>query len=147
MEEGTLRIRPLTAADYDALISLWVDAGLPYRPNGRDRQDRIAREIEGPCSEFLAAEVDGRLVGAVLGTHDGRKGWINRLAVCPGHRNRGIGQALVDEVERRLAERGIAITTCLIETWNEPSMAFFEHAGYVRHDDCVYYSKRKDPNI
>jgi len=141
------RIRELSIDDYDALIALWEESGLPYRPAGRDARGHIARELEGPCAIFLVAEIDGELVGAVLGTHDGRKGWINRLSVAPKHRRKGIGRALVQAVEKRLEEIGIEIVTCLVETWNESSMAFFKAIGYVRHDDIVYFSKRKSPDV
>ena len=142
-----MRIRELTMADYDSLVQLWEESGLPYRPKGRDRRDRIAAQINEPWSVFLAAEEDGRLLGAVLGTHDGRRGWINRLVVSPAYRKRGIGAALVAEVEARLESCGIEIFTCLIETWNEDSMRFFERIGFVEHDECVYYSKRKNPDV
>ena len=141
-----MRIRDLRPEDYDRLVALWGAAGLPYRPHGRDRRDRIAREMEGDGSVFLAAEESGELIGAVLGTHDGRNGWINRLAVHPKHRNRGIGAALVGSVEERLSDRGIEIVTCLIEDWNEDSMTFFERIGYVPHADVIYYSKRRSPD-
>jgi len=139
-----VRIRPLTIEDYDALVRLWREAGLPYRPEGRDRRDRIARELVGSCSIFLAAEEDGRLVGAILGTHDGRKGWINRLVVAPSHRRKGVAVALVREVERRLAELGIEVIACLIEDWNRDSMEFFSAIGYVYDEEVLYYSKRRD---
>ena len=130
-----MRIRDLAIADYDALVRLWEQGGLPYRPNGRDKRERLAREIDGPCSVFLAAEMEGELVGAVLGTHDGRKGWINRLVVSPDHQQQGIGSALVAEVECRLDGLGIEIVTCLIETWNGGSKHFFERIGFVEHHD------------
>ena len=141
-----MEIRELRPEDYGGLIALWEEAGLPCRPYGRDGRDRIAREIEGNCSIFLAIEEKGMLIGAVLGTHDGRKGWINRLAVLPEQRGRGIGRALINEVEGRLLEQGIEIVTCLIEDWNESSMAFFERLGYLPHRDIVYYSKRRSPD-
>ncbi len=142
-----ITIRELTMDDYAALCTLWETAGLPYKPAGRDRQEKIAREIEGPCSVFLAAEEDGKFVGVVLGTHDGRKGWINRLAVLPGHRRKGIATALVNAAEKRFAALGIGIFTCMIEDWNESSLVFFDRLGYVRHDDIIYFSKRLDPDI
>ncbi|MCK4246274.1 GNAT family N-acetyltransferase, partial [Candidatus Bipolaricaulota bacterium] len=76
-------IRRLVTEDYDELIALWQEAGLSYRPNGRDCRDKIAHEIAGTTSIFLVAESEERIIGAILGTHDGRKGWINRLAVVP----------------------------------------------------------------
>jgi N-acetylglutamate synthase len=142
-----MEIRELRAEDYDALCGLWRDAGLSFRPNGRDRRDRLVREIDGDCSIFLAAWEGDSLVGAVLGTHDGRKGWINRLAVRPSHQRRGIAAALVAEVEERFRVRGIEIVTCLIEDWNETSMAVFERLGYQRHDDILYYSKRRNADV
>jgi len=147
METGGFLIRELSIGDYDALVALWDESGLPYKPAGRDARGHIARELEGPSSIFLVAEVDGKLAGAVLGTHDGRKGWINRLSVAPKQRRKGIGRALVRAVEERLAGIGIEIVTCLVETWNETSLAFFEAIGYVRHDDIVYFSKRKSPDV
>ncbi len=140
-----MNTRELSIADYDNLIRLWQEAGLPCRPHGRDSREAIARQMERGTSLSLGAEEDGKLVAAVLGTHDGRKGWINRLAVHPAHRRRGIGRALVCAVEARLHGMGIEIIGCLIEDWNEDSMAFFARLGYVAHTDIVYYSKRRSP--
>ena len=82
----------------------------------------------------------------VLGTHDGRKGWINRLAVLPEYRSRGIGKALAIEVDHRLNDLGILIVTCLIEGGNDASEKFFESLGYVGHPSITYYSKRQSPD-
>jgi len=142
-----ISIRPLAIHDYDALCALWEEAGLPFKPNGRDTREKIALQIEGECSIYLVAEEEGELVGAILGTHDGRKGWINRLAVLPAHRRKGIATALVSEVEKRLSARGIEIFAGQIEDWNETSMLLFERLGYTRHDDIIYYTKRKNPDV
>ena len=142
-----ISLRPLTIDDYDGLCDLWQEAGLPYRPNGRDTRENISSQMRSDCSIYLVAEEDGRMVGAVLGTHDGRKGWINRLAVAPDHRKRGIAAILVRAVEERLLERGIEIFACQIEDWNEPSMTVFDHLGYTRHDDIIYFTKRLRPDV
>jgi len=142
-----INIRELTTNDYDALCALWEEAGLPYRPNGRDTRENISSQIEGECSIYLAAEENGQLVGAILGTHDGRKGWLNRMAVAPDHRKRGIAAMLVRAVEQRLIDLGIEIFACQIEDWNETSMIVFEHLGYTRHDDIIYFTKRLRPDV
>jgi ribosomal protein S18 acetylase RimI-like enzyme len=140
-------IREMTIDDYDAVVALWEAAKLPYRSKGRDQREKIAREIKGPSSTFLVAEVEGEIVGAVLGTHDGRKGWINRLVVAPKHQRKGIGRALVSEVETRLDAIGIEIVACQVEDWNNGSMTFFERIGYHYHTDIHYFSKRKHPDV
>ncbi|MDD4903023.1 MAG: GNAT family N-acetyltransferase [Candidatus Bipolaricaulis sp.] len=137
-----MRIREFRIEDYDAVTALWAEARLPFRPNGRDRREAMARELGGERSLFLVAEKDGRVVGVVLGTHDGRKGWINRLAVAPAWRRRGLATALVGEVERRLQRLGIGIVACLIEEENGVSQAAFSELGYKRHSEIVYYAKR-----
>jgi ribosomal protein S18 acetylase RimI-like enzyme len=87
------------------------------------------------------------VVGAELGSHDGRKGWINRLAVLPAYSRRNVGAILVAEVERRLAARGIAIFACLVEDWNEGSKAFFEKVGYKLFRGVSYFTKRKSDDV
>jgi len=140
-------IREFRIEDYDALIALWNDAGLQYRPRGRDRREKIERELESGKAVFLVAETEGRLVGSVLGTHDGRRGWINRLAVAPKLRHKGIARMLVAEVEKRLLNLGIEIVACLVEDWNIGSIRTFERLGYIAHPDILYLTKRKHPDV
>lgn len=140
-------IRQLVTEDYDALVALWREAALSHRPNGRDCLERIAHEVAGTTAIFLVAESKERIIGAILGTHDGRKGWINRLAVVPSHQQQGVGTALVAAVEKQLSELGIEIVACLIEEWNKDSAVFFGKLGYHCHSDIHYYSKRKDAAV
>lgn len=136
-------IRAFRVADYDALINLWEGAKLPHKPAGRDKKETISHEIRRANAVFLVAEIEGALIGSAFGTHDGRKGWINRVAVLPKWRRRGIAAYMVSEVERRLRGMGIEIIACLIEDWNKESMKFFEKIGYKRHNDIFYFSKRR----
>jgi N-acetylglutamate synthase len=141
-----MQIRELSPDDYERLLSLWQHAGLPHRPRGRDRRDRVEREMDDARSAFLGVEEGGVLMGAVLVTHDGRKGWINRLAVDPAVRREGIATALVAASEQRLADQGIRIISCLIERDNEASLSLFARLGYARHDEIAYLAKRLDPD-
>ena len=140
-------LREMCIEDYDALMELWTEAKLLYKPKGRDRRDNIERELQQPSAVFLVAEKDGKLVGSIFGTHDGRRGWINRLAVSPSYRQQGIAAQLIKEVEMRLDAIGIEIIACLVEDWNTVSMKVFQRLGYTRHSDIVYFSKRKHPDV
>ena len=142
-----LIIRKFTIEDYDKLISLWTKAGLMYKPEGRDKREKIAYEIEQPNSFFIVAEHGERIIGSVFGTHDGRKGWINRLAVVPEERMQGVARKLVQEVEKHFDKIGIEINACLIEEWNSSSIQVFEKMGYTRHDDIKYLTKRKHQDV
>jgi GNAT superfamily N-acetyltransferase len=93
------------------------------------------------------AREGGRVVGTVLATHDGRKGWINRLAVDATLRKRGIGARLVRAAEAWLDAEGLDILACLIEDDNAVSMAVFETLGYSKHPEIIYFAKRKHPGV
>lgn len=136
-------IRKYRDEDYPHVIALWTRTGLPLKPLGRDRRDRMKVQAEQPNVVFLVAEENGQLIGTVVGTHDSRKGWINRLAVEPASQKRGIARMLVKEVELWLGRVGIEIVACLIEEENPISMKVFEKLGYLRHRDIFYFTKRK----
>lgn len=143
-----IAIRPLHTADIEAMIALWRAAGLPHRPAGRDRPDALAAQIEAAGGLFLGAFAppSGDLVGTALGSIDGRqKGWVNRLAVHPALRRRGIARRLLAEVEARLAARGALLFTALVEVQNATSLAVFHSAGYEENRDVVYVRKHVSP--
>jgi ribosomal protein S18 acetylase RimI-like enzyme len=146
-EHKGVEIREFRPADYEAVMNLWSLSGLPFKPGGRDSRDKMLKEITQETATFLVAENGGRLIGTVLATHDGRKGWINRLAVLPEFRHRGIARLLLKEAEDSLYRRGLEIITCLIEEDNPGSMDFFQRAGYVKHRDIIYFSKRKHKGV
>ena len=147
MKQEDVIVRKFREEDYDAVISLWHLGEIPYKPRGRDTRDKILVEITKDTAIFLVAEVNGETVGTVLGTHDGRKGWINRLAVAPEFRHQGIARRLLKEAENAIHNLGIEIIACLIEDYNRVSMDFFQKAGYTEHKDIIYFTKRNHPEV
>lgn len=132
-----VRIRGFTLDDYDAAVELWRDSEHMSVPP-REELERVL----GQAPELvLVAEDEGRVVGAVVGTDDGRRGWIFRLVVSPDHRRQRIGEALVDEVERRLVVRGATRIRLLVVGDNAPARRFWEAAGYAPFEDVVMYAK------
>jgi len=142
-----IQIRQFRIEDYEAVMKLWETCKLPYKPNGRERHDKIEKEIHKDTVLFLVAEINGQVIGTVLGTHDGRKGWVNRLAAAPEYQHQGIAQRLLKEAEDALDKLGIEIIACLIEDDNHNSMEFFRKAGYTKHPEIIYFTKRKYPEV
>ena len=137
-----MRIEVLTDRDYDALVDLWTAAGLSYRPAGRDAHEALLAQMALPyCRFFGARAASGGLIGAVIANHEGRKGWINRLAVRPSARRTGLAQALVGACEEWLHGEGIGLVAALVEGDNESSQRLFEACGYDRDDTLVYFRK------
>ncbi len=140
------KIRRAGIIDYQEVIHLWKMVQLPLKPKGRDKRENIEKEMSRPdLAIFLVAVNEDSVIGTIIGTHDGRKGWINRLAVHPDYQHQGMARQLVREVENQLSKSGIDITACLIEGYNRDSMEFFKKIGYRKHEDIFYFSRRKYP--
>jgi N-acetylglutamate synthase len=137
----SIRIRSLRLSDYDPAISLLRASGMEPRLKGRESRTAIAAQLRTRRNVYLGAFDRDRLVGTVFGTHDTRKGWINRLAVHPDYRRRGIAERLVRRAERGLAEQGIRMFAALIEPGNAGSEAVFRALGYEIHP--MLYARRK----
>jgi ribosomal protein S18 acetylase RimI-like enzyme len=145
MKSKEIVIREFTREDYEQVTALWTEAGIHFRPNGRESRSHLAKELQGGQAIFLVAEADKKVVGVVLGTHDGRKGWINRLAVAKDFRRQNIASKLVATLEIRLKALGIDITAGLIEPENAVSKSFFNKMGYTKLP-VEYFSKRQSPD-
>jgi N-acetylglutamate synthase len=147
MQGLTFTIRKARQQDYNDIITLWTRAGLHHQPTGRDSKENLEKEMTSLEVDVLVAISEDRLVGTIIGTNDGRKGWVNRLAVDPEYRGEGVAMALVEKVEDCFKARSLKIFSCLINAENGPSQSLFERIGYDRHPEVVYYSKKIDPNI
>ncbi|MGB9636184.1 MAG: GNAT family N-acetyltransferase [Thermoplasmata archaeon] len=142
-----IEIRELKPNQYAEIVSVWVDAGLPFRPKGRDSPEELSKQMIKNPDLFIGAFCDERLVGVCIGTEDGRKGWINRIAVRRNYQRQGIAKKMVVEMERRLKARGLRIICVLIEDWNVASLEFFQKMGYILHKDIYYLSKRDSEEV
>jgi ribosomal protein S18 acetylase RimI-like enzyme len=133
-----MELRTLTTDDLDAALALWGRtehlAPVP--------RDEVLGLLAHDAELVLVAESNGRIVGVVLGSYDGRRGWINRLAIDDGVRRRGVGGALVAELERRLAARGCRQVNLLVFSGNGSGRSFWEASGYRGMDDVAMYSRR-----
>jgi ribosomal protein S18 acetylase RimI-like enzyme len=142
-----IEIRTLTINDYDKMVRLWEGSGLKSRPRGRDSKKALETQMKANPEYFIGAFKGLRLVGTVIASDDGRKGWVNRLAVGPEHRRRGIAQALVAEAERVLRKNGIKIFSVLIMDHNRASKELFRKLGYKELEDVKYFSKKENKEV
>jgi ribosomal protein S18 acetylase RimI-like enzyme len=139
------RIRVLSLEDFDRWMSVWRESGLhSLRPDGRDSYRAFERQSAAGAQTMIGLEVGRELVGVVLATHDGRKGWINRLSVLPRWRRRGYATLLVAEAERVLRAQGMQVVAALIEAGNEASLALFEKLGYLELPGGMHYVSKRD---
>jgi ribosomal protein S18 acetylase RimI-like enzyme len=143
----SMEFRRLTIDDYDRLTKLWEKSRLSFRPQGRDSREAIVAEMVANPDFFVGAFEGDRLIGVVVLSCDLRRGWINRLAVNPNCRRRGVAKALIAESERILRTRGVRLFCALVDDDNTASKELFRECGYVEHHDIIYFSKRDSEEV
>lgn len=82
----------------------------------------------------IVAQATGAAEAAVLGfliaDARGEEGYIVTIDVLEEHRRSGIGTALLQETERRLAKTGVRYVGLQTATNNEAGVAFWQQHGY-----------------
>jgi ribosomal protein S18 acetylase RimI-like enzyme len=134
-----MRIREFKLTDYHEVFRLWREAGLVIRPG--DDLEGIKLKVQRDPDLFLIAEEEAEIVGVVLGAWDGRRGWINHLAVKPSKQRKGVATTLIRELEKRLTKKGAKKVNAQVYQWNTNSIAFFRAVGYEVHSDLVMIGK------
>jgi putative acetyltransferase len=127
-DDGVI-VRSFRIEDYDAVITLWrrtEGVGL----NESDTRRAIAAYLRRNPNLSFVAEKDGRIIGAVLCGHDGRRGYLHHLAVSKRHRCRGIGWQLVSACLAKLRKAGIQKCNIFIFANNTEGMKFWTHTGW-----------------
>src|SRR6478736_7801509 len=100
-----MNIRPFQPADERAVIALWERCGLLRAWN--DPVKDIQRKMSVQPELFLVGVAEaGELVASAMAGYDGHRAAVYYLAVQPELQARGVGRALMAEVERRLQAMG-----------------------------------------
>jgi ribosomal protein S18 acetylase RimI-like enzyme len=123
-------VRTFTWDDWPQVLALWQAAGPGIHLGASDSPDEIRKKWAHDPELFLVAEDNAVLVGAVLGGFDGRRGLVYHLAVAPHRRRRGIGRALMAEIERRLAAKGCFKSYLLATPDNRQAVDFYRQLGW-----------------
>jgi ribosomal protein S18 acetylase RimI-like enzyme len=124
--------------DYPQVLALWENAGPGVHVRRSDQPEEIAKKLQRDPDLFLVAEVDGQIIGSVVGGFDGRRGIVYHLAVAEAYRQQGIGVALMGELERRMAAKGCIRCYLLVTKDNDNAIRFYEKSGWERMDLDIY---------
>jgi ribosomal protein S18 acetylase RimI-like enzyme len=142
-------IRPITKDDTDALGEMWLDLvayhqnltdDLPGAARGGEHRyvRRIIERLDDPYMCALVAEVDGRVVGFILGMvidlmpdiFDQRpSGFLADIYVEPQVRRQGVGRGLVKALVDWFRQCGIHAFDWHVSSNNPEGIAFWRSIG------------------
>lgn len=123
--------------DYSAVIHLWQTAGAGIHVGRSDSPDEIEKKLNRDPDLFLVAETNQTIIATVLGGFDGRRGIVYHLAVAQQFRRQGIASKLMDELEKRLKEKGCIRVYLLLVNGNQEAFEFYKNQGWETLDVAV----------
>lgn len=132
-------IRRMTIEDYTMVYDLWMKIqGFAIRTIDDSREGVAHFLRRNPTTSVVAVE-DGKVVGAILCGHDGRRGCMYHVCVDPQYRLKGIGKAMVTFCMKALQIEGISKVSLIAFTQNDIGNAFWKEIGWTKREDLNYY--------
>jgi ribosomal-protein-alanine N-acetyltransferase len=89
---------------------------------------------------FLVAEVDGKVVGYLIGTlRWGASGHVMAIGVYPEYRKRGVGTALMVQILDTLRMRGARSVRLEVRKSNDVAQLFYQKLGFRLGEEILHY--------
>ncbi|MFJ8630908.1 ATP-binding protein [Streptomyces sp. NPDC093568] len=128
--------------DLDQAIQIWDQS----RRADEDRVFSVSEVMAAAKAGQTAvvAVVGDELVGMAVAQSSDTRGWILLVALASRWRERGIGSALLAELERRMRALGVRHISALLPAGAAGTKAL-ENSGYRARDDLTYYEKLEPP--
>ena len=139
MKETEPVIREMTMDDFEAVHALWMEIhgfGIRSIDDSREGVERVIRR--NPTTSMVAV-AEGKIVGAILCGHDGRRGCLYHVCVDEHYRKCGIGKSMVVACMRALQAEHINKVSIIAFKVNELGNHFWKEEGWIFREDLNYY--------
>ena len=132
-------LRVMQIEDYENVYKLWMTIdGFGIRSID-DSKEGVARFLKRNPNTSVVAEADGKIVGAILCGHDGRRGCFYHVCVQKEYRKHGIGKAMAVFCMKALQEEEINKVSLIAFQKNEGGNQFWRKVGWTFREDLNYY--------
>lgn len=134
-----MQYRELKISDYEDIILLWQKAeGVKLRE--ADSKGGIEKYLQRNPGLSFVAEANGQIVGTIMSGHDGKRGYIQHLAVAPDMRLTVIATGLLSNCLSALKSEGILKSHIHVLSTNELAKNYWSNRGWVKRKDIEVYS-------
>ncbi len=134
-----MRYRTLQIDDHKCLLELWQSCdGISLRD--ADSKQGIAKYLARNPGLSFVAEEEGRIQGSLMAGHDGKRGYIQHLAVASDRRNQGIAGHLLERCLAALLAEGIVKSHVHVANSNKIGRDFWSRRGWGHRAEIEMYS-------
>ncbi|MCP4876653.1 MAG: GNAT family N-acetyltransferase [Gammaproteobacteria bacterium] len=131
--------RNLQISDYDEVMQLWRNCdGISLRD--ADSRRSVAGYLSRNPGLSYVAVADAEIVATLMAGHDGRRGYIQHLAVDDGLREQGVASRLLQLCLDALKSEGIVKSHVHVLSSNQMGLAFWRGRGWTHRAEIEMYS-------
>lgn len=139
MSEKFYSVREMRIGDYEKIHDLWMGIkGFGIRSLD-DSRAGIERFLKRNPTTSIVAEEDGRIIGAILCGHDGRRGCFYHVCVHEKYRKHGIGKEMAVAAMNALQLEQINKVSLIAFKDNVVGNRFWSSVGWKFREDLNYY--------
>lgn len=136
----TWHIRDFAAEDLEAALRLESASATTAEPPLFDASEVVASlQARHPA---VVAVAHGGVIGVAVSSVDNDRAWVLRLSLDPQWRHRGLGSALLGELEHRLLLRGVRRIAALLPDGETGTLAF-TNSGFNPRGGIVLFDKQE----
>jgi ribosomal protein S18 acetylase RimI-like enzyme len=123
-----LTLRSCAPEDFDALFE--IDQAC-YEPEIAYSRRELRNYLRFPGADCVVAQIGSAIVGFCITASRAGAGYIITIDVLDQYRRAGVGTALLNEVEARMASSGVGEVRLETATDNHSAIAFWKRHGYL----------------
>ena len=132
-------VRAMSIDDYEEVYDLWMSIqGFGIRSMDDSKEGIRVFLKRNPTTSAVDVE-DGRIAGAVLCGHDGRRGCLYHVCVSKNYRRQGIGKKMVAFCMEALRKEQISKVCLNAFVINQVGNSFWQKTGWNNRTDLNYY--------
>jgi transitional endoplasmic reticulum ATPase len=131
------RVREFHEDDLDQVVRVWEESRSPEQRAVYGLAEVLAVLRDGGVA--VVAAVGEVVVGAAAARIGGDRGWVVLLALADDWRGRGLGSAMLGELEKRVMGRGVHRLSALLAE-GETGVNAFRTCGYETRD-LTYFER------
>jgi ribosomal protein S18 acetylase RimI-like enzyme len=134
-------VRRMRTQDAEAILR--IDEKITGTPHEAQWESKIIEHMSNHPLGCLVAEVDGDVVGFILGDIRGwefaipKSGWIEIVGVDPQFHGKGVARALIEKLHVYFRNHNVDRVMTMVN-WNDGGLvSFFRALGFERSDFII----------
>ncbi len=137
----SVTVRRMRTQDTEAVLK--IDEKITGSPHEAQWEARIIEHVTGNPLGCLVAEMDGKVIGFILGDIRGwefaipKSGWIEIVGVDPAYHGKGVARALIEKLHVYFRNHNVERVMTMVN-WNDGGLvSFFRALGFERGEFII----------